>query len=83
MAISNDIVSSIEREQKICDLAILELKNRCNVYEEKYELSSEEFYDLFQEGKIGDEEDYFEWKALIEGIKEWQQTKEGLLELKV
>lgn len=81
MATKGNIVSSIEREEKICDLAAQELKNRCMVFEGKYNLSSEEFYNLFQEGKMGDEEDFFEWKALIEGIKEWQRTKEGLREL--
>ena len=30
---------------------------------------------------MGDEEDFFEWKALIEGIREWRQTKEHLKEL--
>ncbi|TVM02930.1 MAG: hypothetical protein CV087_07755 [Candidatus Brocadia sp. WS118] len=72
------LVSTIEREEKICDLAQQELKNRCRIFENKYNLSSDEFYKLFQEGKMGDEEDFFEWKALIEGIKEWACTKENL-----
>lgn len=72
------LVSTIEREEKICDLAQKELKNRCRIFENKYTLSSDDFYKLFQEGKMGDEEDFFEWKALIEGIKEWARTKEDL-----
>lgn len=72
------LVSTIEREEAICDLAQQELKSRCRIFENKYSLSSDEFYKLFQEGKMGDEEDFFEWKALIEGIKEWAQTKENL-----
>ncbi len=72
------LVSTIEREEKICDLAQQELKNRCRIFENRYNLSSDEFYKLFQEGKMGDEEDFFEWKALIEGIKEWAQTKKNL-----
>lgn len=72
------LVSTIEREEKICDLARQELKDRCRIFENKYTLSSDDFYKLFQEGKMGDEEDFFEWKALIEGIKEWARTKEDL-----
>ena len=72
------LASTIEREEKICDLAKQELKNRCSIFENKYHLSSDEFYKLFQEGKMGDEEDLFEWKALIEGMKEWAYTKENL-----
>jgi hypothetical protein len=71
----------IERENKICDLAIQQLTNKCRVLEEKYKLSSNDFFKLFQEGKMGDEQDFFEWKALIEGMEEWRHTKEGLKEL--
>ncbi|MBM4054705.1 MAG: hypothetical protein FJ264_08555 [Planctomycetes bacterium] len=78
MTTQSSLISTIEREGKICDLALQELKNRCRIFENKYHLSSDEFYTLFQEGKIGDEEDFFEWKALIDGIKEWAHTKENL-----
>lgn len=78
MTIPGSLVSTIEREKKICDLAQQELKNRCRIFEKKYNLSSDEFYKLFQEGKMGDEEDFFEWKALIEGVKEWACIKENL-----
>lgn len=66
------------RENRICDLAISHLKDKSGIFEKKYELSSDDFYRLFNEGKAGDDEDMFEWKALIEGISEWQQTKEYL-----
>ncbi len=78
MTIQWSLVSTIEREEKICDLAQQELKNRCRIFENKYNLSSDEFYKLFQEGKMGDEEDFFEWKALIEGMKEWACIKKNL-----
>lgn len=81
MAAKGNLVSSIEREEKICDLADRELRNKCRLFEEKYNLPSDDFYNLFQEGEMGDEEDFFEWKALIDGIKEWRQTKERLKEL--
>jgi hypothetical protein len=76
-----NLLSLIEREKKICDMAEHELKSRCRIFEEKYNLSSDDFYMLFLEGKMGDDEDFFEWKALIEGIKEWKQTKDNLKEL--
>ena len=53
----------------------------CEIFEEKYKLSSSGFYKFFEEGKMGDEQDFFEWKALIEGINEWQQTRKELKEL--
>jgi len=81
VAAKKQLITLIKRENKICNLAIQHLTNKCNVFEEKYKLSSRDFYRLFQEGKMGDEQDFFEWKALIEGMNEWQQTKQGVKEL--
>ena len=81
MGIKKQLIPLIERENKICKLAIQQLKNKCKIFEEKYKLSSTDFYRRFQEGKMGDEQDFFEWKALIDGMNEWQQTKEELKEM--
>lgn len=81
MGIKKQLIPLIEREEKICELAIQQLKKKCEVFEEKFKLSSGDFYKFFEEGKIGDEQDFFEWKALIEGVNEWQQTRKELKEL--
>ncbi len=64
----------IRRENKICQAAIRYLRDKCTVFENRYKLSSDIFYSLFQEGKMGDEQDFFEWKALIDGISEWKKS---------
>ncbi len=71
-------LSIIRRENRICEAAIQHLKKKCDVFEKKYHLSSDNFYTLFQEGKMGDEQDFFEWKALIEGISEWEQSRQAI-----
>lgn len=71
----------INRENRICELAIGQLKEKCKHFEEKYKISSTDFYKRFQDGEIGDEQDYFEWKSLIEGTRSWLKTKDGLKEL--
>ena len=81
MGVKKQLIPLIEREDKICELAIEQLNNRCKLFEKKYELSSQDFYGRFQEGSIGDEQDFFEWKALLDGIRNWTQAKEGLKEL--
>jgi hypothetical protein len=78
MIIKKLIIPLMIRENRICDIAISYLKDKSGIFEKKYKLSSGDFYRLFNEGKAGDDEDMFEWKALIEGINEWQQTKEHL-----
>ncbi|HHT9146060.1 MAG: hypothetical protein Q7J76_07395 [Candidatus Brocadiaceae bacterium] len=40
MATQWSLASTIEREEKICDLAQQELKNRCRIFENKYNLNS-------------------------------------------
>lgn len=81
MSIKTQLRPLIERENKICELAKEQLIGKCRLFEDKYKLSSDDFYKRFQDGKMGDEQDFFEWKALIEGIQEWQKTKAGLKEL--
>lgn len=77
----NRIEKIIGRENQICELAIGQLTEKCAVFEKKYHLSSDRFYDLWQQGKMADEVDFFEWKALIDGIREWEQTQEELKKL--
>ena len=81
MGVKKQIIPLIKKENRICELAIEQLNNRCKLFEEKHELSSQDFYGRFQEGSIGDEQDFFEWKALLDGITNWTQAKEGLKEL--
>jgi hypothetical protein len=50
-------------------------------FEERYRMSSEDFYRQFAAGELGDDLDYFEWKALIEGLQEWEKTNQELEEL--
>jgi len=48
-------------EQKIVDLET-QLKN----YENKYKISSNDFYEQFRQGKLGDDIDFFEWGVFYE-----------------
>jgi len=49
-------------------------------FEDKYGLSTEEFYKNFLEGKLGDRMDFFEWKASKEIWDELLEEKKVLLE---
>ncbi|MGE0084473.1 MAG: hypothetical protein AB7S75_08625 [Desulfococcaceae bacterium] len=78
MLMTKQIMPLMMRESRICDMAIRHLKDQSGMFEDKYKISSDDFYRLFHEGKAGDDEDMFEWKALIEAINEWKQTREQL-----
>lgn len=41
--------------------AFTSIAKRLSVYEERYQISSEDFYDRFNKGLLGDALDYVEW----------------------
>jgi len=45
---------------------ISDLQQRLNNFETKYKMSSSDFYQEFQAGKLGDEIDFFEWSVFYE-----------------
>lgn len=81
MTIKPEVVRSLEREQKICSLAIHHLETTCNEFKEKYHWTTEEFLQRFESGSAGDEEDLFRWYAVAKGLAEWESIKTALNEV--
>ena len=52
--------------------------SRLKEFEQKYGMSSDKFYREFEKGKLGDEEDFFEWYAIKEAYNYWKQTSNVL-----
>ncbi len=71
-----DKVLQRERDQMQTQLAHLE--KQLGVFEKQYGWSTSEFYERFEQGKIGDEADFFEWSATWEMV---QGLKQGLTPL--
>jgi hypothetical protein len=49
-------------------------------YEKKYGMETEEFYKKFVRGELGDDMDFFEWKASSEIYNELTTEKRALIE---
>ncbi|MFM7406092.1 MAG: hypothetical protein ACKO3K_05350 [Cuspidothrix sp.] len=45
---------------------IKELENDLQIFEHQYQLSSENFYQQFKRGELGDEVDFVEWSAFYQ-----------------
>lgn len=45
---------------------LLDLENRLKNFESQYQMSSDEFYQRFRTGELGDEIDFFEWSVFYE-----------------
>ena len=76
-----ELAEPIAREEAICHLAVDELKQRCRAFERRYHMSSGKFAKSFDKGLLGDDEPFFEWNALLEGIQSWARIKRSLKKL--
>jgi hypothetical protein len=56
---------------------VLDLEKSLKSFESQYQMSSEEFYQRFRSGDLGDGSDFFEWSAFYEMWKA-AQTSEKL-----
>lgn len=45
---------------------VSDLENRLKNFEVRYQMSSDKFYRLFQNGELGDAIDFFEWSVFYE-----------------
>jgi hypothetical protein len=58
-----------------------DIHDSMNYFERKYGMKTEEFYEKFVNGAVGDEMDFFEWKALKEINDELKEEKRVLSEI--
>ena len=45
---------------------IVTMQNELNKFEEKYKISSAEFYEKLENGEFGDEQDFVQWSGIYE-----------------
>src|SRR5262245_56873155 len=55
----------------------IHIREKLTAFEEKYGLKTEEFFQQFRKGSLGDELDFFEWSALAE----MEQVSNGTADL--
>ena len=59
-----DKILALERAHTCQELTALQA--RLEAFEREYQMSSEDFYRCFHDGKLGDEADFFEWSAFYD-----------------
>jgi hypothetical protein len=80
MNLRQELIVPLKREEQICESALKHLQEKCLEFEKKYKMSTKDFLEKFNQGLLGDSQDFFKWFALAEGMKEWAKTKEALEE---
>jgi hypothetical protein len=58
-----------------------DIHDSMNYFERKYGMKTEEFYEKFVSGALGDDMDFFEWKASKEISDELKEEKRVLTEI--
>jgi len=56
----------LRHEADVCQAQLRQLQADLAAFEQKYQLSSTEFYRQFQAGQSGDAMDYVEWASLVQ-----------------
>ena len=70
---SQIIHQAIEREISLAKFLLSNYTERIKQFEKKYKIKSSNFLRLFENGKMGDNLDFFEWIALYKGKKLWEE----------
>ena len=81
MNLKPEVVRVLEREQRVCEMAIGRLEESVRPFEQQFGWSTGQFLKKFNEGEIGDDKSFFLWYALAEATQDWRQTCKSLKEL--
>lgn len=77
---NHTVIDAIKREISICDSAVKRYEKILHNFEKKYGLTSSQFSHQFNNGTLGDEQDFFEWYAIYDYYNDWANRKKTLRE---
>jgi hypothetical protein len=75
--IDESIASRLEFAQR----RLADYQVSCAAFEQQYGMKSDEFLDKFESGALGDQQEWFDWYAAIEGKKIWSRKYDILAHL--
>jgi hypothetical protein len=78
MTITTEVKESLEREYKICSRTISFYKKKTKALENKYKMTTTSFLKKFENGEVGDKQDFFDWYAFYKLLSSWTNTKNAL-----
>ena len=77
------IKSAIENQLRIITFGIAKTRRKLEEMEKKTGMNTKEFYDQFQEGKLGDEIRYIRWAGEYETLERLNKDLSDLQELEL
>ena len=67
------VKESLQRELGLLESRARVLREEIEAFESKYKMSSKEFQEKFEQGELGDEQDFFEWWGLLQGMRKVEE----------
>jgi hypothetical protein len=58
-------------------------EQQCSAFEQKYQMTSDEFMERFESGVLGDDAEYFDWYAAKRGFDLWARRLHILVGIQV
>jgi hypothetical protein len=71
--VSSIIKSALIRDAHIASYKKKKYRGVCERFEKKYNMSSDEFMDKWESGKLDDRDDYYDWFAAKKGLDIWDK----------
>jgi len=76
--ITPKITEILTKDLSYAEFASSLLKDEMKPFEKKYKMTSEEFFDKFEKGELGDDRVWFDWYSLALSTKDWDDTKKEI-----
>jgi len=78
--VKNVVTRTLKSRIEEINQKLNDLYENMKYFEKKYGMETEEFYKKFLSGTLGDDMDFFEWKASVEICNELKEEKKALIE---
>jgi hypothetical protein len=67
------IDSALRHEADLADARRSYFARQCSAFEQKHQMTSDEFMERFESGELGDGVEYFDWYAAKRGLDLWER----------
>jgi hypothetical protein len=67
------VEDAVDREAALGEFLLERYREKLDRFEEEHGMSTETFLDRFEGGELGDDEDFFEWRAVADAVDHWEE----------
>jgi hypothetical protein len=67
------VSDALEKQSAFAHARFKKFARECRTFEERFDMASEQFFDRFEAGELGDDEQWFDWYAAYRGRMLWEK----------